>query len=143
MSYLTEQAAYLKGLLDGGELDKTTKEGKLLEAMVGLIGDLADELDALGEDVDELAETVDEIDDDLAEVENEVYGDEDDDWDDDDWDDDDEEFAVECPNCGDMIYLDPSLLEGSEQTITCPCCQEQINLEIADDCDCDDCADED
>ncbi len=137
MSYLTEQAAYLKGLLDGGDLDKTTNEGKLLEALIGVIGDMAEEIEAIGAETQELTETVDEIDEDLADVEDALYGEDDEDWD----GDDDEEFAIECPNCGDMIYLDPSLLEGSEQTITCPNCQEEIELEISDDCDCEDCGD--
>ncbi|MCH5187752.1 MAG: hypothetical protein J1F63_05070 [Oscillospiraceae bacterium] len=143
MSYLTEQAAYLKGMFDGSDLDRSSKEGKLLEALVALVGDMADELSAMEEELAELNDTVDEIDEDLADVEDELYGecDCDDDDDDDEWYDDDDEFAIECPSCGDMIYLDPSLLEDSEQTITCPNCQEEIELEITDDCDCGCCED--
>ena len=37
---MTEKAAYLKGLADGLDYDKTTKEGKLIAALI----DLADEL---------------------------------------------------------------------------------------------------
>lgn len=143
MSYLTEQASYLKGLYDGGEFDTSSKEGKLLKAIISLIGDMADEIASLEDELDEARAEIDEIDEDLAEVEEEVFGecdcddccDEDDD--DDDWDfDDDDELAVECPNCGDIIYLDPVLLEDSEQTITCPNCKEEIELEITDECDC-------
>ncbi len=145
MSYLTEQAAYLKGLYDGGDFDESTKEGKLLGALIDLVGEMAEEIDAFEADFDEVVELVDEIDEALADVEDEVYGDCDCDCDDccdcddddDDWDfDDDDELALECPNCGDMIYLDPSLLEESEQTITCPGCKEEIELEFTDDCDC-------
>ena len=134
MSYLTEQAAYLKGLFDGSDLDPSSKEGKLIEALIELVGDMADEISSLEDDIAELEGTVDEIDDDLADVEEELFGEYDEDYDD-DWDDDDE-FGIECPNCGDMIYLDPSLFEDSEQTLTCPNCHEEIELEFTDDCDC-------
>lgn len=143
MSYLTEQASYLKGMFDGGDFDETTKEGKLLKALISLVGEMSEEIGALYEELDELQSTVDEIDDDLAEVEDELFGEYDEDCDDDDdWDfDDDDELAIECPNCGDMIYLDPALLEESEQTITCPNCKEDIELEFTDECGCgcDDC----
>lgn len=138
MSYLTERASYLKGLFDGGEFNETTKEGKLLKELIALVGDMADEMASMQDEMDEMQELTDEIDEALADVEDEVFGECDDDDDDDDWDfDDDDELALECPNCGDMIYLDPALLEESEQTITCPNCKEEIELEITDDdCDC-------
>ncbi|MGN1098223.1 MAG: CD1247 N-terminal domain-containing protein [Clostridia bacterium] len=143
MSYLTEKAAYLKGLFEGTDLDLSTKEGKLLKAVIELMGDMADEIDDAFDTIDELQEEVDEIDEALADVEEEVFGEcdcddcYDDDDDDDDWDfDDDDELAIECPHCGDTIYLDPSLLENCEDTITCPNCKEEIEIEITDDCDC-------
>ena len=140
MSYLTEKAAYLKGLLEGSELDTTTKEGKLLNAVIELLGEMTDEMEGMTDDFDELQGQVDEIDEALADVEDEVYGECDCDEcedDDDDWDfDDDDELAVECPHCGDTIYLDASLLEDCENSITCPNCKEEIEIEFTDDCDC-------
>ena len=41
MSNLTEKAAYLKGLMQGLDIDQTTKEGKLLAAMVELMDERA------------------------------------------------------------------------------------------------------
>ena len=41
---LTEKAAYLKGLADGLEYDKTTKEGKLIAALIDLTEALADSI---------------------------------------------------------------------------------------------------
>ena len=38
---LTEKAAYIKGLMDASELDKTSKEGKILAAVVDLLDDMA------------------------------------------------------------------------------------------------------
>ncbi len=144
MSYLTERASYLKGLMEGAELDLTTKEGKILKAVIELVSDMSDEIESLTDTVDELQDLVDEIDEALGDVEEEMYGEcdcDDCDDDDDDWDfDDDDELAVECPHCGDTIYLDASLLESGESTITCPNCKEEIEIEFTDDeCDCDDC----
>ncbi len=139
MSYLAEKAAYLKGLADGVEIDTATKEGKLLKAMVELLGEIAEDVDDVYEVVGDLQDEVDEIDEALADVEDEVFGgcdcgceDDEDDWD----FDDDEELALECPHCGDKIYLDASLLEDCESTITCPNCKEEIEIEFDDDCDC-------
>ena len=38
---LTEKSAYIKGLAEGLEFDKTTKEGKIIAALLELVDDLA------------------------------------------------------------------------------------------------------
>ena len=95
---ITENAAYLKGLFDGYELDKTSKEGKIICGMLDLIADMADKISALEADNRELHEYVEELDHDLGEVEEEVYFC--DDYDDEDYDDyddlnDDEDYDGE------------------------------------------------
>ena len=134
MSYLTEKMAYIGGLAEGLDIDETTKEGKLLMALVEAISDIADEIDEIEEYQDEMQAQLDEVDEDLAEIEDIFYDDEDD-------FDDDDEFSVECPNCGDLIYLDLETLEDCDK-ITCPGCNEEIELEFDCDCDCDCCADD-
>lgn len=61
-------------------------------------------------------------DDDLDDLEELDDYDEDDDFDDDDDEDDDEDdtFSVECPECGEEVYFDSSLLDRKE--IRCPSC---------------------
>ena len=66
---ITEKAAYLKGLADGLELDNTTKEGKLIAALLDMVGALADEVAELQSDVQDLNEYCEELDEDLGEVE--------------------------------------------------------------------------
>ena len=73
---------------------------------------------------------LDEVDEDLAEIEDIFYEDED--------EFDEEEFSVECPKCGDLIYLDLETLEECDK-ITCPGCNEEIEIEF--DCDCENCSD--
>ncbi|MBR1970342.1 MAG: hypothetical protein IKA17_08290 [Clostridia bacterium] len=129
MSYLTEKMAYIRGLAEGLEIDETTKEGKLLLAIVEALSDTADELYELGDIQDEMQLQLDEVDEDLDELESFVYGDEDEDF----YDDDEEEYEVECPNCGDMICFDADLLDSDK--INCPACGEEIELEFEDGCE--------
>ena len=74
---LTEKSAYIKGLAEGLELDKATKEGKILAALLELVDDLAAEVAGIKQDIDEIDEDLDylndyieELDDDLQVVED-------------------------------------------------------------------------
>ena len=149
---ISENAAYIKGLFDGYEIDKNTKEGKIISEMLTLLADMADKINALEADNKELHEYVEELDHDLGEVEEELYfsdddyEDEYDDYDDlnddEDYEGEDEEFyEIECPSCGDTVYFDDSL-EVDE--LVCPACGEKIgDFEICDgNCDaCDEVCD--
>ena len=144
---ITENAAYIKGLFEGYELDKSSKEGKIIGEMLTLLCDMADKIAALEADNKELHEYVEELDQDLGEVEEELYFDDEDydDYDDlnDDEDyldeDDSEYYELECPTCGEIICFDDSL---STDEITCPACGEKItDIEICDG-NCDACDDE-
>ena len=142
---ITENAAYIKGLFEGYELDKASKEGRIISELLTLVADMADKINALEADNKELHEYVEELDQDLGAVKEELYFDDEDyeDYDDlnDDEDYDGEEceyFELECPSCGEIICFDDSL---STDEITCPACGEKItDIEICDgDCDaCDD-----
>ena len=153
---LKQKAAYIKGLADGLDYDKTTKEGKLIDALIGLCAEMADEITTLGSTVEYLDQYVSEVDEDLGDLEDVVFDDEDDyDDDDDDYDDydddeiDDEdcdgncascgedcEFAGEddedyyeivCPSCGETVCFDASLA-GDE--MICPACGEKFDCVI-------------
>ena len=142
---LTEKIAYLKGLLEGMEIDKDSKEGKIYTAIMDVLSDMALTIEDMSDYVDELAAQVDEIDEDLADVED--YLDEEcDDCDCDcdccDCEDDDDLYEVECPKCHDIIYLDGEMLE--EEGITCPNCGTDLEFDFDGcDCDCCDCGCED
>lgn len=161
MGYLSEKAAYLRGLADGLELKNDTKEGKVLSAIIELLDEMALEIDDVILAQDDLQEQLDCVDTALSELEDDVYSlDEEDDeldlndlgdfvsydddefdedFDDEDFEDMEEEYSLECPKCGDMIYVDVSLLDDND-VIVCPNCKERIELEF--DCDCPDCEDE-
>lgn len=51
-------------------------------------------------------------------------------------DEDDDFFEVDCPNCGDTLMIDESVLE--EGVIQCPGCKQKFALDLSDDCCCGD-----
>ena len=75
----TERVAYIRGLMEGLNLDENKDEVKVLNAMLDLLDEMASDLAGLDETVDEVAGQVDEIDEDLAALEDEIYGEEEDD----------------------------------------------------------------
>lgn len=134
---MKENSAYIRGLLDGVNLDKTTAEGKVIAALCDIIDKMADEIDALNEKLDTCSDYIEELDEDLGCVEELVYDEcgccEDDDCeecdgccddeDDDDEDDDDGFLCVMCPNCGDTIYIEDTV---DPADVVCPSCQKPI-----------------
>ena len=140
---MDKNASYLNGLLDGIALDESKPETKIIKALVEVIGNLEEEIDALCEDADTLNDYIEEIDEDLGNLEEIVYDIDDCDCccDDDDCDccdcsdDEDGEFyCAMCPNCGEKIYFDESC---DPEEVVCPSCQSPLITD--DECDCDEC----
>ena len=66
----SERASYIRGLMDGLELDPNAKETKVLNAIVELLDDLCVTVDEIDENMAELSGQVDEIDEDLGDLED-------------------------------------------------------------------------
>ena len=149
---ISEKAAYLKGLMDGLNLDTETAEGKMIASIVDLLGDVSKKLTdvedttiAICDELDEIEDDLDAIEDDLSAIE-EYLEDEDEDYDDEeDYDEDEDEYddegfdfgdeettiyEVECP-CGEIINFDEETLE--EGSMTCPNCGETLEFSLEDD----------
>ena len=135
---ISEKVAYLKGLAEGLNLDtEKSKEGKLISVMIGILEEIGMSIEDLEESAEALGEEIDAISDDLSDVEKVVYDDEDED--DDECGcgcDDDDFFEVECPNCGETLMIDESVLE--EGVIQCPGCKQKFALDLSDECGCED-----
>ena len=149
---ITEKAAYLKGLMEGSSLDTEKPEGKMIAAIVELLGDIAKRVTdieettiAISDELDEIEEDLDAIEDFILDEEDEEYDDFDDDFEDDDDDFEDEGFdfgdedttiyEVKCV-CGNVINFDEeTLLAGS---IHCDQCGELLEFSIDDEEDADD-----
>ncbi len=135
---ICEKISYIKGLTEGLDLDVNTKEGKIISAIIDLLGDITEEICEIEEGLDELTEQIDAVDEDLSSVEDIIY---DDDCCDGDCDCcDDEVYEVECPNCHDTIYLDEDMLE--EDGIDCPNCGTPLEFDFDGECDCEECSEE-
>ena len=144
---LSEKAAYLKGLMDGLKLDTEKAEGKMIAAMVELLGDVTKRIAdieettiAISDELDEIEEDLDAIEDYILDEEDEDYEDEDEDEDWDGWNEDDEEgfdfgdedstiYEVTCA-CGEVLNFDEETLEAG--SMTCPNCGELLEFSMDD-----------
>jgi hypothetical protein len=143
---ICEKIAYIKGLAEGLGIDEATKEGKVLAAIIDLLGDITEEICEIEDGCDELMEQIDAVDEDLASLEDIIYEDDDDcdccdcdcdcDCDDDCCDCDDEVYEIECPVCNDIIYLDGEMLE--QEGMVCPNCGTELEFDFdgCDYCEC-------
>ena len=127
-----EKVAYLKGLAEGLNIDTDkSKEGKLINVMIGILEEIGLALEDLEENSLALGEEIDVLSDDLADVEAVVF-DEDEDYEDEDEEEfDDDWFEVECPNCDEVLVVDEEAL--AEGHIKCPNCDTEYSLDLTDD----------
>ena len=139
---ISEKAAYLKGLMDGLQLDKEKPEGQMIAAIVDLLGDVSRRLADVEETTIAISDELDEIEEDLDAIEDFILDEEEDeDWDDEDEDDfdfGDEEttvYEVKCA-CGEIIDFDEETLEKG--SILCPKCGENLEFTFEDDEEVDD-----
>ncbi len=130
---LTDSVAYLQGLMDGLEINESTKEGKVLVQMAEILQEMALSIDDIETEIDEVIELADTLDQDLGDLEEDFYelDDDFDDEDDEELDGDDEYYEVICPSCGDTICLNQEMIE--EGAINCPGCKELLEFDFDSD----------
>ena len=138
---ISEKSAYIKGLMDGLNLDTEKAEGKLISALVELMGDVTKKLTdvedttiAISDELDEIEEDLDAIEDYILDEEDEDYYDDEDDFDDYDegfdfGDEDSTIYEVKCA-CGNVIAFDEDTLE--EGSIVCDECGETLEFTFED-----------
>ena len=144
---ISEKAAYLKGMMDGMALNTDSNEGKMIAAIVDLLGDMGKRITDIEDTTIAISDELDEIEEDLDAIEDYIMDEEDyDDEDfDDDFDDEDDEdyeegfefgdedttiYEVECA-CGEVIDFDEETLEKG--SITCPKCGETLEFSVEED----------
>ena len=143
---ISEKAAYLKGMMDGMALNTDSNEGKMIAAIVDLLGDMGKRITDIEDTTIAISDELDEIEEDLDAIEDFIMDEED--YDDEDFDDgfddeDDEDYEegfdfgdedttiyeVECA-CGEVIDFDEETLEKG--SITCPNCGETLEFSVED-----------
>ena len=148
---ICEKSAYLKGLMDGLQLSTETNEGKMISAIVDLLGDITKRLKdvedttiAISDELDEIEEDLDAIEDFIMDEEDDEYYDEDEDeeWEDEDecdcgceegfefGDEDSTIYEVECA-CGHIVDFDEETLEKG--SMECPNCGELLEFVVEED----------
>ena len=142
---LSEKAAYLKGLMDGLDLNKDTAEGKMIAGIVDLLGEMTTSISDLEENAIAVSDELDEIEEDLDAIEEYLMDDEDEDYyedaddfdfdEDDDYDDEEDEdeviYDVTCPTCGEVLHLDEDTI--LQESIHCPKCNELLEFDFDED----------
>ena len=149
---ISEKAAYLKGYMDGLELDTEKPEGKMIEKIVELLCDVTKRVTDIEETTIAISDELDEIEEDLDAIEDFILDEEDEDYDE-DFDDDDEDddlfdddefedesfeygdedsiiYEVKCP-CGEVINFDEETLEKG--SMLCPNCGETLEFSVEED----------
>ena len=127
---ISEKSAYLKGLMDGLKLDTEKDEGKMIAAIVDLLGDMAKRITDIEETTIAISDELDEIEEDLDAIEDFIM-DEDEDYEE-GFDFGDEEstiYEVECA-CGEIINFDEEVLE--QGSMKCPNCGETLEFSFDD-----------
>ena len=143
---ISEKSAYLKGLMDGLKLNTESDEGKMIAAIVDLLGDVTRTLTDVEETTIAISDELDEIEEDLDAIEDYIMDEEDDfddyDEDEDDWDEDEDydegfEFGDEDSTiyevvcaCGNVINFDEETLEKG--SIICDNCGETLEFSLED-----------
>ncbi len=140
---LTEKVAYIKGLMKGMEYEANTNEGKIIEALLSVVADMAEQITTLDEEVGDLFEEVDAISEDLGDVESYLYEDEEEEYDDSADYRDDGLYEITCPACGEVVCVDEDMLCADD--LACPNCKTSFEIDFSDagecgcgDCDCED-----
>ena len=72
-----QKVSYIKGLAEGLGIDESTKEGKVIAAIIDVLADIADNLDEVDEELDDVASVMTDLEESVADLEDELYGDED------------------------------------------------------------------
>ena len=146
---ISEKSAYLKGLMDGMKLNTESDEGKMIAAIVDMLGDLARKVTDIEETTIAISDELDEIEEDLDAIEDFIMDEDDEeDWDDEEeedeeWDEDEEYeegfdfgdedstiYEVVCA-CGTVINFDEETLEKG--SIICENCGETLEFSLEED----------
>ena len=118
---LIEKAAYLQGLMEGLGLDESTREGKVLHAMSSLLAEMAASIKAMEQDITQAESQLDGLREDVEELQADFYEDE-----------DDAEapcYEVDCPSCGDTVYVTEEDLDAGEAFCTNCGCTSEVALD--------------
>lgn len=115
-----EKIAYLKGLASGLNVDPESREGRLLHGFIDVLDSLSASVEHWAAEQQDLEDYVAAMDDDLSDVEEflDLGG-----------EDDLSYFRLDCPECGNVLYVDEEMFEDDDPVeIECPECHHRIAI---------------
>lgn len=137
---ISEKTAYLRGLMDGLQIDKNGENGKMFAAIVDVLDEVASRVamieehaNMVDEELDLMEDAIDMLDEDLTEVLEVLevdecgcghhHGDEDEDW------GTEEFYSYTCPTCGEELEIGEDVVERGKTK--CPVCGEDIEFDLS------------
>lgn len=128
MNSVNSKVSYLKGLVKGLEIDKNSKEGRIIVEIINVLDDVSEEISDMAHNQRYMSEHINEIDGELSDLLDAVMYD-----DTGSFEDAYDNFEeLKCPNCNDMVYIDRGIMEQGKE-IACPNCHQKIPVVIKKD----------
>ena len=144
----SEKVAYLKGLAEGLGINKDSAEGKLMLAMVDMLGGMASDIEDLEANAANMAASIDELSSDIAYVEDLAMGDIENEEKACECEcecesecsecesecaeceacESEQQYEIACPKCNESILICESDLEAG--SILCPACGSKLELDV-------------
>lgn len=124
---IAEKVSYIKGLAEGLKLNTETSEGKILSAIIDVLGDIAINIEDIDSDLADLTDVVNDVEDSLIDLEDTVY-DEDPDYNG-EVDDEEDIYEITCPDCGETITADFDVI--ADGGIRCPNCGAELEFDLS------------
>ena len=125
---IAEKVSYIKGLAEGMKLNTETAEGKILAAIIDVLGDIAINIEDIDSDLEDVSDVVTDLEESVMDLEDEVYGG--DDYERVDDDDEDDLYEITCPTCINTITADFDVIADGK--LECPNCGSTIEFELDD-----------
>ena len=119
MKDLKAQVAYLQGLTEGLEVGDQSKEGRIIQGLIEVLGKMADSMEELWDVQGQLEDYLESIDEDLYLLENGDYGAE--------RRSRPSQVEMTCPSCQERVSFDSDLMDDDEVIeVTCPTCDQVV-----------------
>ncbi len=115
MSKLSEQVFYLRGLCNGLDFDGTTKEGRVLLAVINALDVAAAEAQEMRQEIEDVSGLVDDVSMDVLKLMDNRHADEDEEADTTGY------LELSCPKCHQKVYIERETFDIT-QGQTCPLC---------------------
>jgi len=114
-----EKIAFLKGLIEGSDLNLGTKEKKIVDEALNALSTMEEEMSEMKGRIEYLTDMIQQLIDTVEDATEELSMFYDDDFDD--------SVEIDCPNCGDSVIIDDE--DYDDGVVLCGNCGHKIDLD--------------